>query len=539
MASRKTTRQLVIQILAVWASLMTYSCCRTPIPAINEPHYLTKARHFVEPEWCERDLFIASQDAHVVFFWLVGPIAQHSLLAAAIVARLVGYLILAVGWMLLVTNLLRVRWASVLSIWILMLVVAIGNFSGEWIIGGIESKIPAYGFIFASLAVLLKKHWTTAGCLAGLAVCLHPVVGGWNLITLGLVLTAAWLFQKQPIRFRSIISFSVGMIICSLPGLIPALQLVATKSANSKTADFIQVFGRLRHHLDPMDFSPQSWVMYFILAIAFIALLRAHLRRSSELALTPALQDPQIETDGLHTELNRTDLTNTQNIRLMRNYIAATFVVALVGFAIGYGPRPAFEMPYHDIRAALLKFYPFRLFDIALPIGLSVLLVEYSPIYLADKSKIFRRRTWIAISVVMLALLIAPNKDRFPDRLSRSRRADWHEVCQWVKSNTPSDAVVMTPTRGFAFKWYAQRAEFVNYKDCPQDADGIMEWNARLGQIHKWAKQQYGDKQYTAADLKMLRDKYGITHLLADHLGPMAIAPAFENKFFRLYELPE
>ena len=513
------TKQLAIQILAVWASLLSYSFVRSPVPAINEPHYLTKARHFVEPEWCDRDLFVSSRDAHVVFLQLMGPIAQHSLLTAAITGRLVGYLVLAVGWVLLLNCYLHDRWACVLSLWVLMVIVTIGNFSGEWIIGGIESKIPAFGFALASLALLINRHSITAhccaGCLAGLAVSLHPVVGGWNIVAIGLVLVTARVIEKRPIPFGSLSAFGIGSIVCSLPGLIPALRLVTVKSEHSQTANFIQVFGRLRHHLDPMDFPVQSWVMYLILGITFVALLR--LQRRNE---------------------NAPDkFWNNQNNVLLRNYIIATLLIALVGLAIGFGPRPAGKMPYYEIRAALLKFYPFRLFDIALPIAVSILMVGVFSKLFAEKSTIFRRRIVIALAVAVITTLIAPNKDRYPGRMSRAKRTDWLEACAWANANIRSDAVVLTPSRSFAFKWYAQRAEFVNYKDCPQDADGIMEWNTRLGQIHDWASDQYDDRKYSAGDLNILKDQYGITHLLVDHLGPMSMAPDFENRFYRLYEI--
>ena len=34
-------------IIAVWLSLLVYGAIAAPIPAVNEPHYLTKAHHYL------------------------------------------------------------------------------------------------------------------------------------------------------------------------------------------------------------------------------------------------------------------------------------------------------------------------------------------------------------------------------------------------------------------------------------------------------------------------------------------------------------
>ena len=500
-------RLLVLQIIAVWFSLLAYSLIRTPIPAINEPHYLTKARHYVDRDWCDRDLFVTSQDAHVVFFQLIGPFARRSLLMATIVGRLVGYLIFAIGWVLLTNQLLSLKWGGLASIGVFLIIGAIGNFSGEWVVGGIESKIPAYGFLFASLATLLGQRPAIAGCLSGLAVCLHPVVGGWHLVALCLLFAWSGFIARaneSAIGPRRVAVFMIGCVVCSLPGLIPAIRLVTVASQHSRRGDYIQVFGRLKHHLDPMDFSVFSWLMYVILAIAFLQLWR----KQSENA----------------------------RFRLLKNYVLATAVIALAGLLVGLGPRPANQMLFHEIRGALLKFYPFRLFDAVLPIGLSFLLIEFCCVRFSHGEK---RRLAYGVLIAVLSTLILPFQDRYPDRLSSSKRRDWIEVCEWIRAETPADSLVMTPTRNFAFKWYAERAEFVSYKDCPQDADGIVEWNARLNQVRTWASDQYDDKQYSADDLRILTREHGMTHVLAGHLGPMSIDPVFKNRSFRVYEIPD
>ena len=73
-------------------------------PDVNEAHYLTKAKSYWQPDWCNRDLFLASADAHLVFYWLFGWVTRIvSLPATAWIGRLVGWTLLAASWMWLIS----------------------------------------------------------------------------------------------------------------------------------------------------------------------------------------------------------------------------------------------------------------------------------------------------------------------------------------------------------------------------------------------------------------------------------------------------
>ena len=45
-------------------------------PEVNEPHYLSKARHYWDAGWCANDFFCNSADAHQVFYWTVGWLSR-------------------------------------------------------------------------------------------------------------------------------------------------------------------------------------------------------------------------------------------------------------------------------------------------------------------------------------------------------------------------------------------------------------------------------------------------------------------------------
>jgi hypothetical protein len=61
----------------------------------------------------------------------------------------------------------------------------------------------------------------------------------------------------------------------------------------------------------------------------------------------------------------------------------------------------------------------------------------------------------------------------------------WVEVCDWIKANTPEDAVFLTPRYSNTLKWRADRAEVVTWKDVPQDAEHLNQWWQRHIALHQ------------------------------------------------------
>lgn len=53
--------------LLIFLGFLAYSLIQMPVPAPNEPHYLVKAKHFWNPEWCKGDLFLESSNPHLFF----------------------------------------------------------------------------------------------------------------------------------------------------------------------------------------------------------------------------------------------------------------------------------------------------------------------------------------------------------------------------------------------------------------------------------------------------------------------------------------
>lgn len=502
-----------LAIVVLWGLLILWSLLRSPIPSVNEPHYLCKARHFWDPTWCANDFFLASSNPHWVYYFTVGWMTQFlSLGTTALIARLVSLLIFAVGWVRMTGALLPHRVAPFLSLSIFLLLQAVVNFSGEWVIGGTESKVFSYGLGFWSLGCFLKQRWNAAGILMGLAIAFHPLVGIW--LTGCLVLSALLVLYQQRNQLGLIAKktlLPIGlMIVASLPGMIPALGIIfdSASPADRFAGDYLQVFFRLKHHLDPMQFKPLNYIIYLGLMILAVA--------------------------GYQRLRNGGD--RIEGWRLLLGLMFASALVAFVGILIGLRFTEPNEMPALALRAKLLKFYPFRLYDMMVPVFFSLIAAAMTVRWASRASNVTLALFSTAIFLLGMSF---PFRDRNPSRLPPPRLSDWYEACDWARTETPPDTLFATPRSGWAFKWYAHRAEYVTFKDCPQDARGILEWNERLTVMANWRTETYADSFISREELARLRDLTGATYLVARNAYLFESEPVFQNESYRIDVLPE
>jgi len=519
---RTSRRAFAAAVVCAGISFFAFGAIRAPVPAVNEPHYLAKARHYWNPDWCRGDFFLDSANAHLVFYQTFGwPTQWLSLEQTAWLGRAVAALILAIGWCRWAGSLLPGRWTGVWSAWVFLLAAACGNLSGEWIAGGVESKVVAYGLLFWGLAFGWERSWKRAALCAGLAISFHPVVGMWGLIAFVGGEKWAWLMRRfapqstaampaTPGPIAALSLASLILIAAALPGLVPALSLVGNSSF---AADYIQIYYRLDHHLDPMQFPVPAYVAYALL-LAFWC-------------------------------IGRRWCSFAARERLFSYFVLTTVAVAVVGLAVGYYTGAPEDLPWLPLRMKFLKLYPFRMCDTLIPMAAAITAVglvtaRAKPVHDAGQHVCATRtaRPWVLFGSAILAALLLPAQDRNASRLEPQRLADWLDACRWISRNTPEGTTFLTPTQAsWAFKWYAERAEFVSFKDCPQDAAGIVEWNNRLVAIRDWAQGEYRDG-YDAKALGELWTRHGITHVVTDRLGPISVEPIYRNETYRVYSVP-
>jgi hypothetical protein len=473
--------------------LLIFAYAGDPPPMVNEAHYLVKAKNFWDPEWCRNDLFVASEKAHTTFYALFGwPTKFVSLSTTAWIGRFVGWSMLAIGLLKLCRALFDRSGLSlvVAAVWIAG--VEYGNLAGEWVVGGIEAKVPAYGLILMGLAEMSLRRWNRVWLYLGGASALHVLSGGWSVIA---AIVAWWVTERKrsggaPLFTRWL--FAGGAI--SLLGLIPALALNMGVPAEASTkAARIYTYYRIRHHLLPADFQFDWYLRHGVLIIATGLLGRRYV------GLLPSL-------------------------RPLAAFTIGAVGIAAVGLLVGLLPSIA-----PDLAAKLLRYYWFRLTDAAVPLMFAALVAAM----IMDGT-----RRWTQAGVVCFVAAIVligfSTVDRIrlgippsvsndllgrgvgaPAEVQRQVMKDWLAVCRWVRLSSPPEATFLTPRHQQTFKWYAERAEVVNGKDVPQDAEALGEWYRRFFEIYP---QRLGFVRVTIHydKLRQYRREYGVDAMIVD-----------------------
>jgi hypothetical protein len=496
-------------LLAGTLCLLTFA--QSAIPGVNESHWLGKARAAWGASFCPGDFFYASTSAHYVFLTLIGPLTTvASLPVVAGIGRFVACLGLASALVRFLPKVVGDDWNDGLLLFYFL--QCIGNLSGEWLFGGVEAKQFAYAALLMSVVDLGTAKWSRAAAWLGGAIALHPVIGVWGAVTV-----AGAMAVRQPVGVPWRRAVLVAALF-ALPGLIPVVSMLgeAPSAAVAQSAALEQVYGRLRHHLDPTDFAWSSYAYYAALLTVWLLLTRLR--------------------------------STTETGWWFRRMVEFSGVIAVVGLIVGVGAAwldgrltGAGEIGAWSTRAAtVLKFYPFRLFDLFLPLGVAC---EF---WAFVQGTLWRHSIGTLIFFgFMMAISFYPSPLARTDsdsKLTPQLWADFREAAGWIRAETPNDSLVVTPTFSRDFKWYAERAEFVCHKDCPQDAAGVVEWRRRMNYWKTWRQQAFatagaGDP-ITPSELAGLARDTGATHLLIHAAVTVEAEPLFRNGTFAVYELP-
>ena len=490
-------------------------------PQVNETYYLTKAKHYWQPDWCAGDMFLESADAHTVFYWSVGWLSKFfSLTTVAWIGRVVAWLLLAWSWQGLSRRVFPGPWRAVLSAMMFVTLIDHTNFAGEWVIGGVEGKCFAYAFVFWGLTALADGRWQAVWPRLGLASAFHVLVGGWSVLAAGIV----WLTRPRSERLtlKRMLPFLLLGGVCSLPGLIPALQLTAgVDTATAAEASRIYVFDRIPHHLAPLQLPMGELlgksIRYEVLMLVFLLLWLACRR---DLQATP--------------QAKKLD-------RLMA-FAAGSLVIAAIGLlwhVVNWG-RPLSAAP-------LLKYYLFRLSDIAVPIAVCLELGWLINLLVERRSKWASLLLLVAIAIPSWHLF-AMSCDRTinprppADRGIRDVTA-WQDTCTWARKNTSQESLFLTPRRAQSFNWNAHRPDLVNWKEVPQDAEALLNWHQRYFDVF-FHTDEAGERvafQSLAMQgtqrIQELAKKYEIDYVLTDEYPPLDLPVVYSNASYTIYAI--
>lgn len=508
-----------------------------PPPMVNEPHYLCRLKHYWNPNWCQGDLFLDSTDAHLTVVIAFGWLTKYfSLTTVAWMGRLLSWTLLAIGWRSLASQLKLPAWWSILAAAFFVYGVRKLHFAGEWIVGGFEAKCIAYAFVVLGLNYALKDRWRSAWVHLGLASAFHVLVGGWSVIALA----GAWLIECRTRKgFRQMLPGLLLGGLFALAGVLPPLLMnanVPDELANE--ANQIYVYERLPHHLAPLTKKP-AWVlerggrhliMLGLLAAVSFGVMRNSQKRSSQ------------EYESADAEVFSKPDGRPARLLCYFAWMAAALAFAGVAIELVLDTRP-------ELGAKLLRYYWFRLSDIAAPLAVS--LVGYQLI-----ASHLQQRHYLAVVALAIAIgtpatyLAEETYERWQNPVPPAERraidyADWREACDWVIENTKESALFLTPRNSTGFKWRTGRPEVVTHKDVPQDAASMIEWRRRLNSIHQL--QSSSGESYTALSLGHLGEprlmalhaEYQFDYVLTSHQQPLRFPIAFRNSSYVIYQVSQ
>jgi hypothetical protein len=542
----------------VWIFLVLYLFVGSPPPDAGESHYLVKAKHYWNKDFCRGDLFLESADAHLVFCWVFGWVTKFcSLEATAWIGRAVTWAGFAFAWQRLSWGLAPRRFWSILSAGLMLALLRGCNMSRELIVvGGVEAKVFAYVLVLLAMGELVRGRWNIAWILVGGASAMHVIVGGWS----GVAFAITWLAgpKDRPPLVRMLPGLGAALGLALL-GLVPALQLTwGQDQATVLEAHQIYVFERLPHHLVFHRFG--NWMIARHLALvtawAWLAWLSCHTLQPNMPGIVASLR------------LNRIVL-GAVSIAL----VGVVLDQSLVAWATLTG---ASQREYQALAAPLLRYYFFRLSDALTPMAVALSVMALLRACEATRPAL---SSWGLIAVLLVGALnlgevcvdralrplpgawLQPHPT--PDcgyrawqfrgkegtaslQKARQQFEDWRDVCLWIQENTHGDDRFLTPRQQQTFKWYAKRAEVVSWKDIPQDAAGLVAWRRTLSEV--FPPEGMGSDLGAHSDEKLaaLARKYGAAYVVLDRtrtsrpIGLPRVYPDWDDRTspYVVYRIP-
>jgi hypothetical protein len=370
---------------------------------------------------------------------------------------------------------------------------------------------------------MLDGRWHFVWPLLGLASAFHVLVGGWAVVA---AVPVYWFFGRAKSSVLSqVIPLAVGGLF-AMAGLYPALVLTKGVSPELVSAAArIYSYERLTHHLLPSAIEAKHYLRHGLLVgLTFAAIWRL-----------------------------RDDL----RYRMLGLFALGTVVIAVAGLGISL---LRFVEP--DLVAKLLRYYWFRMTDSIVPLTFALCWPQLPRLI---TTALYRKRLQVVVAGVALWAVIDAfaEASRMTVRTesgkvvsaiamntnSANRRrvmSDWIAVCEWVDRTLPKDEILLTPRNQQSFKWYANRAEVVNWKDVPQDAASLVEWSRRFYDVYP---RRLGTVRVTVryTDLLRFKEQYGVRFMIVDRrysgqslplVQVYPVSPHESNEHYAVYRLP-
>jgi hypothetical protein len=200
---------------------------------------------------------------------------------------------------------------------------------------------------------------------------------------------------------------------------------------------------------------------------------------------------------------------------LWARLLAAGILVALGGW-----PRPGLELS--------LAEYPLAALTTTTVLGAATLAL----VVVIGRVSAARRPLVVAAAAVATLFWLAPSA--YDRRRGRWETGAWRDVQDWVRLNTPKDAVVLTPPQGTGFRVFSERTIVGEWKDGTQqyfDEGFAKDWGQRMAALTPQGREKLtNDEILTTARL------FGASFVVsAPRLRHQGLEELYRNKYYAVY----
>lgn len=397
--------------------------------------------------------------------------------------------------------------------------LAQGLAASEWLVGGLEAKAVSYGLVLLAIGLMLSGCYRLMALLLGIATSFHILVGSYTFLTV-----LGWLVLRRKTRIQGTWEFGWILLIYLAASAFAIKLLIEELFSPTPVGpilpSYIYVFLRNPHHLNPLSWPANGWVnmiLYFLILISSVGVIWLN-RHSRELSAQYAVRIGLFEFT----------------------------LLSLVPFILGLAIAP------FDSQGRFLQYYPFRVGDVMLPLNTCLL-------FACALDQTFKRKArWVLLIVCILllswsqrhqAIIFQNDVQSLRDFPSQQQGIDakWKDLCYWVRSNTPKDAIFVSPPVEFDnFTWLAERPTIAKFKLVPNTKAEILPWYERLRDLSgdfKRVNVSNFDQQLTDGynglktnQAEALMVKYQADYFVTQIEHRLDLPVAYRNQFYLLYK---
>lgn len=408
----------------------------------NHTIYLLDALRGTDPQTLRNDWFATQTlQYHAVYGWMARRLMQWNVIEPAF---RIGYFLLIllfqVAWLGIARRVSAHRATYVVSL-AMFYASAAGTGLGFYQFFQDSSLLPSN---IANVALLWGIYLWLSGRVVGSGVCFglaglfhlnFAVVGSglWVIVNL-------WGTQSTARgRWSRVVWASLLALLPSLINIGIAAREKLAGSGSMPISEFVDLYVRLRHphHYDPASWPIWLWVAFFWSIPLALLFARSH-----------------------RNEITRRALQVLLSLGLLQ-------IVALLGAGIWFVSETLVQ----------LSLYRFSIF-------IQLLGCIMSAAWVVEQ---VRRRAGLELlalgacaGMIVACLLRGPFFGMFE---MPEDGAEYRELCDWARRNTPIHAIFLVPPGESGFRLHAQRAIVVNFKAVPQLSAELHGWRDRMRDV--------------------------------------------------------